>query len=305
MTARPSGEQHRIKRGDHVAVVTEVGAAVRSYVVGDRPVLDGFAADLRPDGGRGQVLAPWPNRVRDGRYRFDGQDQQLALSEAAKSNAIHGLVRWVGWAVQSHTDDTVVLATTVWPQPGYPWLLRLAATYALTDDGLEVTLAARNDGDSPAPYGVGQHPYLAAPAGVDGAVLTLPAERRLVMDDRSLPVGDAPVHGTPYDFRAGRAIGDLRLDEAYVALQPGPDGRVRVRLDEAAGDHGVELWCEADTTSCLQVFTGDTLPDPARRRQGLAVEPMSCPPDALASGTDLVVLAPGDEHRLRWGVRGW
>ena len=305
MTSPPSGQPYRISRGDHVAVVTEVGATLRSYHVGDRPVLDGFSADQRPDGGRGQVLAPWPNRVRDGRYRFDGQDLQLGLTEAAKGNAIHGLVRWVGWTAQSHSDHEVVMGTTVWPQPGYPWLLRLTATYRLVEDGLEVTLAARNESEHPAPYGIGQHPYLAAPGGVDSAVLTVPADRRLLMDDRSVPVGDEPVDGTPYDFRSGRPVGDLRLDEAYVALQPGPDGRVRVRLDETGGDHGAELWCEAATTRCLQVFSGDTLPDPARRRQGLAVEPMSCPPDALASGVDLVVLPPGGEHVLHWGVRGW
>jgi galactose mutarotase-like enzyme len=305
VTTPPSGTQHRIARGEQVAVVTEVGATVRSYDVGARPLLDGFPADQRPDGGRGQVLAPWPNRVRDGRYRFRDQDLQLGLTEADKGNAIHGLVRWVGWVVVSHTDDEVVMATTVWPQPGYPWLLRLRATYRLTDDRLEVALAARNDGEQPAPYGVGQHPYLAAPGVVDDAVLTLPADRRLLTDDRSIPVGEEAVDGTAYDFRAGRAIGDLRLDEAYVALQPGPDGQVRVHLEEAGSDHGVELWCEGATTKCLQVFSGDTLPDPTRRRRGLAVEPMSCPPDALASGVDLVVLSPGDEHVLRWGVRGW
>ena len=136
-------------------------------------------------------------------------------------------------------------------------------------------------------------------------MLTVPADRRLRWTTAASRSATEPVDGTPYDFRSGRPVGGLRLDEAYVALQPVRDGRVRVRLDEAAGDHGVELWCEAATTRCLQVFSGDTLPDPARRRQGLAVEPMSCPPDALASGADLVVLPPGDEHVLRWGIRGW
>ena len=305
MTVLPGGAQHEIVHGAHVAVVTEVGATLRSYDVAGRPVVDGYPADQRPDGGRGQVLAPWPNRVRDGRYRFDQQDLQLGLTEAAKRNAIHGLVRWTGWALDSRADHEVVMTTTVWPQPGYPWLLRLLATYRLTDGGLEVVLAARNDGDRPAPYGVGQHPYLAAGGRVDDAVLTLPAERRLVLDDRGIPVGEEAVDGTAYDFRDGRPVGDLRLDDAYVALQPGPDGLVRVRLERPGEDHGVELWCEDATSRCLQVFSGDTLPDPARRRQGLAVEPMSCPPDALASGVDRVVLAPGEEHRLRWGVRGW
>ena len=143
----------------------------------------------------------WPNRVRDGRYRFDGQDLQLGLTEAAKGNAIHGLVRWVGWAPAvahgprgRHGDDCLATA-------------RLPVAAAADGDvpprrgRARGHPAARNESEHPAPYGVGQHPYLAAPGGVDSAVLTVPADRRLLMDDRSVPVGDEPVDGTPYDFR--------------------------------------------------------------------------------------------------------
>ena len=298
----PTGAQHVLTRGEQTAVVTEMGATLRDYRVDDRLLVDGFPEDARPDGGRGQVLSPWPNRVRGGRYAFDGAEQQLAVSEVAAGNAIHGLVRWVGWVVAEQGADRVSLTTTVWPQTGYPWLLRLAATYTLDDDGLTVEIAARNDGTGAAPYGVGQHPYLTAGVPADHTVLTLPASRRLRTDDRSLPVGSEDVTGTPYDFRAGRVVGDLRLDDAYVGLEPGPDGLVRVRLTEPRSRTGVELWADA-ATRCVQVFTGDTLPDAARRREGIAVEPMSCPADAFNSGTDLVVLEPGDTHRLRWGLR--
>ena len=298
----PTGTQHLLARGEQTAVVTEMGATLRDYRVGDRVVVDGFPEDARPDGGRGQVLAPWPNRVRNGSYTFDGSEHQLAVSEVAAGNAIHGLVRWVGWAVAEQDTDRVSLTTTVWPQTGYPWLLRLTATYALDDDGLTVEISARNDGSEAAPYGVGQHPYLTAGVTADHTVLTVPANRRVLTDERSVPVGAEDVTGTPYDFREGRAVGDLRLDEAFVDLEPGADGLVRVRLTEPRSRLGVELWTDA-ATRCLQVFTGDTLPDPTRRRAGLAVEPMSCPADAFNSGTDLVVLRPGDTHRLRWGLR--
>lgn len=300
MVTLPTGAQHEIAFGDQVAVVTEMGATLRSYDVAGRPVVDGFAAERSPDGGRGQVLAPWPNRIRDGRYRFDGEDLQLALSEAAARNAIHGLVRWTGWALAERGEEWVALTTTVWPQTGYRFLVRLRATYGLGDDGLTVRLHAHNDGDRPAPYGVGHHPYLTAGGRVDETVLTVPAAERLLTDDRGNPVGSEPVSGTPYDFRTPRAIGDLMLDTAYSRLERGRDGRARVRLEGTDG-HVVEVWL-GETVQHLQVFSGDTLPDPARRRQGLAVEPMSCPPGAFASGTDLVVLAPGDGHELGWGV---
>jgi aldose 1-epimerase len=299
----PSGAQHRITHGDQVAVVTEVGATLRQYDVGGRRLVDGFAPDTMADGGRGQVLVPWPNRVRDGRWTWEGEDLQLSISEVGGGNAIHGLVRWVGWSTEEHSTDAVTLSATVWPSPGYPFRLGLTATYRLDDDGLSVRLVARNQGDRPAPYGVGQHPYLTAGTDLaDDTVLTVPGNVRLLTDDRGTPVGREGVDGSPYDFREGRQVGDLRLDTAYTDLMPDDDGRVRVRLENPAGG-GVGLWA-GPTTRWLQVFTGDTLAAD-RRRRSFAVEPMSCPPGALASGEDLVVLAINEEHVLEWGIHSW
>ncbi len=302
MTSLPTGIQHELTLGRQRAVVTELGAALRSYEADGRAVVDGFAPDRRPDGGRGQVLAPWPNRIQDGKYSFAGEQHQLPLTEVAARNAIHGLVRWATWALVDRTDSSVSLTTTVWPQPGYPFLLRLRATYALDDTGLRVEIAATNDGAAAAPYGVGHHPYVTLGGPVDEATLTVPARRRLETDDRGNPVRSVEVAGTAFDFRSPRRIGDLRLDTAYSELTPDADGRACVRLEH--GERGVEVWL-GDGASQVQVYTGDNLPEPARRRQGLAVEPTSCPPGAFVSGTDLIVLEPGGGHILGWGIRSW
>ena len=297
MTTAPTGRQLTITHGEQVAVVTEVGATLRTYEVGGRAVVDGFPADRRPDGGRGQVLAPWPNRIADGRYDFGGEQHQLPLTEVAAGNAIHGLVRWVGWEVLDQDVADVMLGTTVWPQPGYPFLLRLRASYRIDDAGLHVRLHARNDGDRPAPYGAGHHPYVTVGEQVDACRLTVPARRRVVTDHRGNPVGEEEVAGGAYDFRAPRRIGELELDTCFSDLSADPacavvlegrDRAVTVRLGAGARH--------------VQVFSGDTLPDPSRRRQGLAVEPMTCPPGSFRSGTDLVVLDPGAEHVLGWGI---
>jgi aldose 1-epimerase len=302
-TRPPSGAQHEIRHGDQVAVVTEVGATLRRYDVGDRQVVQGHDEHALPEGSRGQVLVPWPNRVPDGRYSWGGADLQLPLTEVPKRNAIHGLVRWQGWQLVDRHEASLSLATTVWPTPGYPFLLSVSATYRLDDDGLTVELRGRNDGADAAPYGVGQHPYLATTAGrADDVVLTLPARTRLLVDERSNPSGREDVSGTAYDFRTPRRIGDQVLDTAFTGLLPDADGWVRVRLDDPDGT-GVELRA-GPTTRWLQAFTGDTLAAP-RRRTAVAVEPMSCPPGAFASGDDLVSLAPGDEHLLAWGLRSW
>jgi len=304
VTTHPSGEQIELRHGDQTAVVVQVGGALRTYDVAGRAVVDGFDVTAKVDGGRGQVLAPWPNRVRDGRYRWAGQDQQLALSEAATRNAIHGLVRWVPWSVVERTPSSVTVGARVWPQPGYPFLLDVAAAYALDAGGLSVTLTGRNAGDVPLPYGVGQHPYVTAGGDlVDDAVLTVPAAAWIRTDERGLPVSTEPVDGTPWDFRAGRQVGDLVLDTPFTELHRDGEGRVVVRLALGDGTHGVDVW-GGQGTDYLQVFSGDTLAV-ARRRRGLAVEPMSCPADAFNSGAGLVTLEPGQEHTLQWGLHAW
>ncbi|MEU8618761.1 gluconokinase, GntK/IdnK-type [Streptomyces sp. NPDC048623] len=303
-TAGPTGDSWRLVRGDQSAVVVQLGGALREYAVNGRPLLDGFSAGSAVTGGRGQLLVPWPNRVGDGRYLFEGRSLQLPLTEVEKRNAIHGLLRWSLWHLLARTDDSVLLGTTLCPQPGYPFLLDVRVEYRLDADGLSTAVRATNLGTEPAPYGVGQHPYLTVGTDlVDSAVLTVPARYLLRTDDRGLPVGREDVDGTPYDFRTARPIGDLRLDTAFTGLDRGPDGRAVVRLAHPSGPHGVDLWL-GEGTRYVQVFTGDTLAG-SQRRRGVAVEPMSCPPDAFRSGTDLTVLQPHATHVLRWGLSPW
>jgi aldose 1-epimerase len=301
-----TGRQHELRHGEQSAVVVELGGALLDYTVGTRTVLDGVGpGDARISGGRGQLLVPWPNRVRDGRYRWRGRDHQLALSEPAARNAIHGLTRWTRWDVLDRDRRRVVLATTVWPQPGYPFQLAVSAEYALGDDGLTVGVTARNAGPDVAPYGVGQHPYLTVGTDlVDDAVLTVPAGAWLPTDDRGSPLPPERVAGGDYDFRAGRTIGPQPLDTAFTELERDDRGRAVVRLAHPTGSHGTDLWL-GESVPYVQVFTGDTLADRDRRRRGLAVEPMSCPPDAFRSGTGVVALAPGDTHGARWGITPW
>jgi aldose 1-epimerase len=299
----PSGEQYEIVAGDYRAVAVEVGGGLRELWYAGRRLLDGYPPDALADAGRGQVLAPWPNRLRDGRWSWQGRQLQLPLSEPATGNAIHGLVRWSGWSVRERAADRVVLGHRLHPQPGYPFVLDLRVQYVVaSDDGLTVELTATNPGREAAPVALGMHPYLAAPDGglVDACSLTVPAKTRVLVDERSIPAGTEAVDGTPYDLQASRPLGDLALDTAYTDLAADSDGRVRVVL--AAGDRtATELWSDAPAR-WVQIFTGDKLA-PDRRRRSVAVEPMTAPANALASGEGLSVLNPQQSLVLRWGVR--
>lgn len=297
-----TGEQYELSAGAYRAVVTELGAGLREVSYEDRPVVAGYQADQLPPGSAGQLLAPWPNRVDRGRYRFGDGQYQLDLSEAARGNAIHGLTRWAAWTPVRQEPDRVVLKHLPHGYAGYPFGIEIDAEYRLDPGtGLQVTVTAANSGSRPAPYGTGHHPYLTAGTPeVDDCELTLPAARWLPTDDRGIPSGlPQDVEGTPYEFREPRAIGATRLDNALTGLERGDDGRVWARL--RSGGTEVALWA-GDGYRWLQVFTGDTLAED-RRRKALAVEPMTCPPNAFVTGDDLIVLDPGQSVTHTWGIQ--
>jgi aldose 1-epimerase len=295
----PSGDQVELTHGGHRAVVVEVGAGLREYTVDGLPVLDGYPATEMCSGGRGQTLIPWPNRIAGGAYEFDGATQQLPLTEPGPGNAIHGLTRWAAWTLVDRTGASATLRHLLHPQPGYPHTLDCRLEYALSEAGLRVRTAVTNTGDGPAPYGTGAHPYLTVGTEtVDQVTLTVPGDRYLPTDDNGIPTGTADVEGSPFDYRAGRVIGAAKVDHCFTDLDRDADGVATVTL--AAGDRRVRLWLDA-SYRYLQVFTGDTLV-PARRRRGLAVEPMTCPPDAFRSGTGLHVLEPGRSIESTWGI---
>jgi aldose 1-epimerase len=300
----PTGDQFQIEAGGYRAVVTESGAALRLLDHDGRTLVDGFAEDTVPSGGRGQLLMPWPNRIRDGAYSFGGTDHQLALTEPSRHNASHGLVRWAAWSLEEHTANSVSLGYRLMAQTGYPWIVDLHVLYDLSADGLTVTQTATNMAGSPAPYAQGAHPsLLAGPGPVGGWELTLPAATRLLVDERLLPTGRADVAGTAYDFRAARPVGDVVLNDAFTDLDQDPGGVATVTVRNPAAGRAVELWVDG-RHRWLQVYSGD---DTSTPRRSLAVEPMTAPPDAFRSGDDLVTLAPagapGHELSASWGIR--
>jgi len=227
MTIPLTGTQYEIEAGDYRAVITELGAGLRELEHSGTPLVTSYDPDQLPPHGAGQLLSPWPNRVADGRYTFEGAGYQLALSEPAAGNAIHGLTRWMPWTRTAHDRDEVTLRSVPHGQQGYPFAVQVDATYRLdAQSGLHVTVTAVNKGSRPAPWGVGHHPYLTVPTPVvDDCELTLPAGHWLPADERGIPSG-APedVAGTDFDFRAARKLGATRLDHAFTGLRREADG---------------------------------------------------------------------------------
>jgi aldose 1-epimerase len=291
-----------LRHGDQEAVVVEVGGAIRAYHVGGLDVLDGYGREEMCSAARGQPLIPWPNRLRDGRYAFANREHQLPLTEPERHNAIHGLVRWASWQAREHEPDRVLMHHLLHPQPGFPFTLQLALEYRLGDGGLRVALTATNVGAAACPFGAGAHPYLTlGTRRIDTLAVRAPGRRWLPTDDRAIPVGQEPVDGTPYDLRRPTRLGERQLDTAFADLERGEDGLARVELSDPASGRSASLWLD-EGYRFLMLFTGDSLPEIARRRRALGIEPMTCAPNALRSCEGLTVLEPGERAQAAWGI---
>ncbi|MFP5312764.1 MAG: aldose 1-epimerase family protein [Actinomycetes bacterium] len=306
-SALPSGRQYDISfRGQH-ATLTEVGAALRDYRMDGRALLDGYGQEEMCTGARGQSLIPWPNRIKDGSYEWQGSRLQLDLSEPDKGGAIHGLTRWRNWNMAEQRADAASFTYTLHACQGWPWVLGCRLDYRLDEGGLSVRTTVVNQSPVPLPYGTGAHPYLSLGLGsgtVDAGLVQVPGRTFLPVDGRGIPTGHERVDGTQYDLRELQQLGGRHIDVAYTDLLRDGDGLARVKLVRPDHSAGVELWVDG-SYPYLEIFTGDTLPQPERRRTGLGVEPMTCAPDAFNSGEGLVTLEPGQSHTARWGINLW
>ncbi len=295
--------EYRIEGGGYTAVVLGLGAAVRELTHEGRPLVVGFGADEDMPNFRGAFVAPWPNRIADGRYSFDGVDYELPINEPERGTALHGLVFDIPWTLVEHTASAVTLGCTIEPTEAYPFTVALHARFGVGEEGFRTDVTALNTGSRQAPYGVCPHPYLVAgPSPLDEWVLELPASTVLtVTPDRLLPVAKEPVGGTAFDFRSARALGDVQIDHAFTDLALDDSGRATVRVtDPASGTGAAMVWDE--TCPWVQIHTADLPKKPESTRLGLAVEPMTCPPGAFTTGEDLVVLEPGATHRTGWTI---
>ena len=301
-----SGHQIELALGDQEVTLTDVGAKIRRYAVGGRDVFAPFPADVPAPAGHGALLAPWPNRIRDGRYTVDGVEHQLDITEVPNHNALHGLAMWQRWSPVPVSDaahragEAATLELRLAPSGGYPFDLLLSVTYRLTATGLHVQATATNLGQRPAPYGIGFHPWLSpGGASLDDCTIRLDATTHVTVDERLLPTGSEPAEGR-FDLLAPRSLRGLDLDDAFVDVVRDADGLSWIQLAAPDG-RTAAVWMD-ESMDTWQICTGDHISPEAYRRTGVAAEPMSCIADAFRTGDRLVWLAPGDSHEVTWGA---
>ncbi|MGH8794261.1 MAG: aldose 1-epimerase family protein [Stackebrandtia sp.] len=292
-----SGDQWTISYSGREAVIASVGGGLRSFSVDGVHYVDGYGDDEIAPGWAGHVLAPWPGRLGDGVYTFEGETHRLAWNDPDTRSAMHGLVGWMRWQAADVSDSSVTVECALPAQPGYPFPLVLRTRWSLGPYGLRAAHTVSNVGTRPCPFGLGVHPYVMAGdrAALSTWRLRVPAKTRLTVNERGLPTGEETAQ-----FVEPAVVGEAQLDCTFGELIRDADRVATLEVLSASEDRGVTVWVD-ESFGWLHVYTGDALPN-ERRRRALAVEPMTCPPDALRSGAGLVTLGPGELWSGTWGI---
>ena len=293
------------------AVVSPWGASLRRYLLIDdgqeMDIVWGYSGGSGKQGGQGDVLIPFPGRISDGRYTFEGQSLQLECNDKEGPNAIHGFVRSLPWHVrEAHPNKAtfeIRLDADTYTGQGYPFSLAVGVTYNLGASGLTCTFTVKNVGQKAAPVGVGFHPYFTVGTSlIDEAEVQIPGTAFLEFNERLVPTGEIlNVIGTPWDYRRFREIGRQRFNHCYVQLERDAQGMATASLRHTAGDRSIDITMDR-AFSAVVVYTGDAIAEAPRA--ALAIEPMTCASDAFNHPDwGLKRLVPGEIFSGRYTIR--
>lgn len=300
--------------GDLRLKASPIGASLRGFWretsgSGRREIVTGYTGAKAKSGGQGDVLIPFPGRIRAGTYLYEGQRYQMECNDKEGPNAIHGFLRLLPWEVLERTEGdsaeqgmTFGVDLNPGDHPGYPFALRAAVAYTLRSSGFTCRFTLANTGAHSAPVAAGFHPYFTVGSEwIDEDTLHVPMESTLEFENL-VPTGRVlPVDGTPYDFRNPHPIGETVLNTCYLNPLRDADGLLRLRLASPQGARVVTVWMDA-AFNYVVLYSGDPLPD-AHRRRALAIEPMTCGSDAFNHPEwGLISLAPGQTLSGSWGT---
>lgn len=288
---------YSLETDDFHAEINSVGATLLKLSYKGRDLIEPSLAISRY---HGALLAPWPNRIRDGKYFFQGKFFKTGINEVTRNNALHGLVNSLDFELKSQTKTNLHLTGFLKPGEEYPSELKFDSYFVLENDGLRWSVLTENVGTSNAPFGISIHPYLVTGRDlkIDDCFLRFNSNQYLEVDDqRLLPIEVRNVDSRDFNFNSRSRIGPKFIDHAFKV--PSVEHERRIELTD---ENGFGTFMEYDDGArWIQIHTADR-EGGADSRRCLAVEPMSCPPDAFNSGLDIVNLAPKQQFQMGWKI---
>jgi aldose 1-epimerase len=238
----------------------------------------------------GTHLFPFPNRLKDGKFDYQGKTYQLSINDESNNNALHGLVYDRNWEVTTQDKYKLSGFFELNTPDQFPSRSKVEVTYLLNGSTLEIEVKVGNMGDSMMPFGYGFHPYFSLGTSLDQVDLQLPECRRILLDERSLPV-DQPIETD--HFKEKKKIVDTEMDNCYVIEKA--IGEVETIIADEQKGLKVSVKQDANHFPYLQVFTHP-------ERGHIAIEPMTCGVDALNTGRDIIQLDPRESWKGQFSI---
>jgi aldose 1-epimerase len=272
--------------GHGFSVVPEAGANVLDIWFDGQSILDGFTTpDELASGkwGKSTLLFPFPNRLLDGRFEYEGKTYQWPINNADTRNAIHGFIRDERFEVVttqvSGTQSSMTLGVDYdGHHEFYPFACRLEITFTITNDRqFWVSVYVENRSEVALPFGFGWHPYFRLTPSANDHALRLPNGPRVEIDDRMIPTGRVADQS---GFQQIERIDNQFVDNCFRVT----DAEYEVHL--RGGDRHLTVTCDRANWPFFQVFTPP-------HRTSVALEPMTCNVNALNNGDGLRLLAAG------------
>jgi aldose 1-epimerase len=261
-------------------------------------IIDGFQSFeqlQQNEKSRGIFLIPFPNRIKDGKYSFDGTAYQLSINKPKEQNAIHGFI----WNRKFELTETVLNehdATTKFHNQysgdytGYPFPFDTELNFRLTENELKISVAIVNTGNKNMPFGMGWHPYFTFQKNVNNLYLQIPYSEILEADERMIPTGKRKRCN---QFNELKKIDDTLFDTCFQFSEN--NKTYETKLVNSENETSVILWQDTKF-QYVQIY----IPP---ERNSIALEPMTCPANAFNSKENLLVLKPNEKFEGSFGVR--
>ncbi|MEP2023998.1 MAG: hypothetical protein ABJH98_01570 [Reichenbachiella sp.] len=287
---------------EYLEVLTDFGAGLNDLVVKNgknqlKSVIDGYRSEQEvvndhSTAFKGSKLSPFPNRILNGVYNFNGKSYQLPINEVGANNNLHALLHNQPFEIleekESENEAILILGHEYnGTDQGYPFVYALKLTYQFGTEEVSIKTEIENTSNTSIPMGDGWHPYFRFDH-LDHVQMKMGKANRL-----SSNFGNQ-LNGT-HGFEQSRAIGSESLDDCFE-VKGGE--RFSLQLRDEAQDLALEIWQENESQKYkyLQIYTPPT-------RKSIAIEPVTCLPNAFNTGEGLIILKPNEKVSMSFGIK--
>lgn len=280
------------------SIVPGQGGVVLDIKFGGISILDGYQTPIELDlknWGKSALLYPFPNRLKDGQYQWEGHTYQFPINDAQTENALHGLgmhqAMNIGQVVTTETSGSITCQySSKGTEDYFPFLFQFSAAFTITETGFAVSLSVVNLDVESIPFGFGWHPYFSLSEQIETTELQLPRLDLIGIDQRMIPTGKRYAYE---EFQVSKPIGATVLDNCF-ATHTNEENKIHIQLKGSKGL--LKYWQEnqAGAYSFVQLFTPP-------HRSSIAIEPMTCNVDAFNNQEGLLKLEPGQGSSANFG----